>query len=212
MREEWGPVLSPTTRVFHVSYDQIRNFTLRVPHHRLYGEDNITGRICVATSVENCINAKAGQASALELAVGNKLPLALFVYEAEVNRNDLIFPCVLQRDYGVSDAIMNQEYWLMKVPEFTERICFVNDAHFSYERNADTPKVSDIQLTEYSRLPSWSIQAHFQRTLKDEFSEYTTDEILMDLLEDMSCEESKQFLAKLRRDTYERILHSDEIK
>ena len=64
-------------KLYHVSYDPIPWFVLRVPDHRLPDEDCTTPRICLGDSVENCVNAKPDQATAMYLAkqFGVRIPM-----------------------------------------------------------------------------------------------------------------------------------------
>lgn len=102
-------------KLFHVSYDPIPCFTLRVPAHRLPDEDGKMPRI---DSIERCVNAKPGQATALYLAKKFWLKVPLYVYEFDTDdipAGALLEPQELSQLNKVADAERNHEYWLLTV-------------------------------------------------------------------------------------------------
>lgn len=103
-------------KLYHVSYDPIPWFVLRVPDHRLPDEDFTTPRICLSDSLENCVNAKPDQATALYLAKQFEVRVPLYVYEfdtADIPDGALVGPVALSQSGKVSDAEQHHEYWLL---------------------------------------------------------------------------------------------------
>lgn len=100
--------------LYHVSYDRIPRFRLRVPKNRLYGEDGTVPRICLSTSIEQCVNAKPSSAQALYQARELDLPMALYVYtfrSEDIPEGKLLAPEDL---HGlVPDVEDSHEYWLL---------------------------------------------------------------------------------------------------
>lgn len=103
-------------KLYHVSYDRIPEFELRIPQNRLPGEDSSIPRICLSTSIERCINAKPSQGQALYIAQQFRLRTALYIYEfdsSDIPADKLIRPDKLRRQFGVLDARVNGEHWLL---------------------------------------------------------------------------------------------------
>lgn len=103
-------------KLYHVSYDPIWFFNPRVPKSRLPMEDAETPRICLSDRIERCVNAKPCQAQALCLAKEYGLRVPLYVYEFDTDDippDLLVGPDELVGQYGVIDAKLNHEYWLL---------------------------------------------------------------------------------------------------
>lgn len=103
-------------KLYHVSYDRIENFVLRIPQNRLPMEDSATPRICLSTSIKRCVNAKPSQGEALYIAQEQGLRVAFYVYEFDtesIPAKNLIPPKTLKEHYGVLDAEQNEEYWIV---------------------------------------------------------------------------------------------------
>lgn len=108
-------------KLFHVSYDRVLYFKPHIPKYRLPGEDAVTPRICLSTSIERCVNAKPHQAQALYLAREFGFRMPVYVYEFDtgnIPKDKLLGPNQLKDQYYVEDAVENNEYWLLqdKVP------------------------------------------------------------------------------------------------
>lgn len=117
--------------LYHVSYTKVQQFQLRVPPHRLDNENGSMLRICCSTSIENCIMSKPGQTKFLDLCLQYKLPCILYIYRFDMNpaSHDLMFPEKLEKQYGVKDATLLQEHWIMNhVPPCKETVCKVTEA------------------------------------------------------------------------------------
>jgi hypothetical protein len=113
--------------LFHVSFNYLdkRDFTLRVPSHRLDGEDDRTGRISFAETLEGCFNSMPDGASALRGMIKGateewKRPL-FFVYMVVVsdrNKDGFVTPYELKYNHGVKDADVNREHWAVnRIPD-----------------------------------------------------------------------------------------------
>lgn len=175
--------------LLHVSYDPVRKFVPRVPKNRLEIEDAITPRICVAPTIVDCINAKFGQAAPLIFAKEQSIPIVLYVYEfdkAEYTLNKTAYnPCRVQQDFGVIDAILNAESWLLTSPlTVKKRVVVVEDFELAQTApDAKYPRVKSIQITERQRRPSKSIQFFAKEVNKRTGTHFGTDYIFTSLYE-----------------------------
>ena len=153
--------LKETISLYHLSYDPIEQFSLRVPKYRVPGEDDSVRRICLAPCIEDCINAKPGRGEIAQIALERKIPLVLYLYKVEMPRRNpcLIHPVSVYRDYGVSDAIHNQEYWLTRVPEFEEHMLLLCSAKF-VDTSCQYPTIQDVATRPITDLPEFCAQ-HF---------------------------------------------------
>lgn len=181
--------------LLHLSYDPISVFEPRVPGQRLDGEDGETKRICLAPDIESAINAKVDRATAVQVALKRKIPLALYVYTAKIPRQDLVLPITLYRNHGVKDAILNQEYWVLSVPNFEEHILVVDDAVFDMYPDWPSPMVKHIVTHEVASLPAACIQTTVQKVNALKGTHYTTD-FLLSTLEDI-----KKYYHNLKRNS-----------
>ena len=104
--------------LIHVSFDEAASFTLRVPEHRLPGEDSTTGRICVTDSIPHSIAATPGIIKIVIHCCEIGYEPILHVYEiTPAKRADVI------RDTSelVPDGKRNHEMWLVGEPLRVER-------------------------------------------------------------------------------------------
>lgn len=171
-------------KLYHVSYDKIDSFKLRIPDSRIPGEDAITPRICFSSSVTDCINAKPGQATALKIAQDAELPLAIYVYEidrSEYERDkELISPITLYRSYGLKDAINNLEYWLLTEPKsITENRYEISDAIIKKGKAIQGyPVVVSLSLTEQESLEARALE-YLTEKARSIVPDVTTDLLLL---------------------------------
>lgn len=117
--------------LYHVSFDPVKKFVLRVPRHRCPGEDSTTKRICLSEEVNKAITAMAGGGQALRgmLRAKNKITPILHIYMCEADAS-FIPPEDVQNMYHVVDAVHNREWWAIKIPKFKHRIINVLNAEF----------------------------------------------------------------------------------
>ena len=139
--------------LFHVSYDPIPRFQLRVPEYRLVGEDDRTPRICLSDSIERCVNAKPSRAEALYLAKKYGLRMPLYVYEFEpedIPAGALVGPWELTGWGKVSDAELYHEHWLLdaNVPYREVRYEFVGGIFLPPEEASGHPSVLHLGLSQ----------------------------------------------------------------
>lgn len=173
--------------LYHVSYDHLTGFQLRVPRHRVPGEDAMTPRICLTTSIERCINAKPFMAQALYLAREIGAPMALYIYQfqsEDVPDGKLLPPDQIP----VPDSQQNQEYWLLdpSVPYLETRLectggCFLPP-------NETSPYAEAIRLDlreEESAIARWIEQsaAKYNQTRKPEERPVTSDLVMVSLVD-----------------------------
>lgn len=129
-------------KLYHVSYDPIPMLKPRVPDHRLPDEDCSTPRICLSDTIENCVNAKPGQATPLYLAEQFGLRVPLYVYEfdtEDIPYGALLEPKELTHSGKVSDAEYNHEYWLLDAESHTWKPDLnFSEVVFSHQRSLGT--------------------------------------------------------------------------
>lgn len=140
-------------KLYHISYDKVLNFVLRVPKNRLPEEDSTTPRICLSTSIEKCVNAKPNQAQALYLAKKQSFRMAMYVYEFhtdEIAEDKLIGPKQLKEKYHVLDAINNNEYWLLdcNVPYQEMRYEVIDGVFLSPDKDRPYPQALKLKLVQ----------------------------------------------------------------
>lgn len=168
-------------RLLHLSYDPVEKFTLRVPECRLKEEDGVTKRICLASTIEDAINAKPGSAGVLRITQQRRIPLLLYVYEASIPRESLVLPVEVYRKYGVKDAIYNQEYWATEVPAFREYIFVVDSAEFFQHPRFVEPRVKNVKVHKCGERPAFCAQDWVQALNKVLSRQYPTDMLLSQL-------------------------------
>lgn len=88
----------------------INKFELRVPQSRMTGEDSKTLRVCASKSLSGCLSAVPWQED-IEYMDDNCI---LRVYEFEVSDEDVINSEYLYENALVDDAMITEEYWIMK--------------------------------------------------------------------------------------------------
>lgn len=115
------------TLLYHVSLEPVCHLIPRVPESRAPGEDNTRKRICLSTSIENCINAMPGSGSSLLCLRRLGITPVLFVYRVQVrwNADYLVYPHQIK--HLVCDAEETKEHWLLKSPSFISRFAMKVD-------------------------------------------------------------------------------------
>lgn len=116
-------------KLYHISFDideRIKVFTPRIPDTAGVGEDKTIKRICLADSVEHCLQAISPAQRDVE--VGS----LFYLYEFSIPRNNLICLEELYAKNLVPDATENNEFWCTKDLYPTDcKLCRIKD--FSYE-------------------------------------------------------------------------------
>ena len=175
-------------RVYHVSYDHVPVFTPRIPRCLLHSEDETTPRICFAQTIKQCINAKGGNATAIRNAIEiGDFSLLLFVYSIDLSnyqQEEWIGPCELVKNYGVLDAEINKETWLLVPPRDLREEILVVDSATTFPVEADKVQswtIKHLVTHPVSSVPENSWQ-HFLRTnVPAIVDKYGIDTILSDL-------------------------------
>lgn len=120
--------------LWHISFEPIQKFKLRVPKQRMEKEDGITSRICLCDSVKECFNAMPSGGLALQGLLRTKAITDKIVYayslHADLPDTRIIEPHELASDYGVKDALDTGEHWALLKPKFTEQILRIEWANF----------------------------------------------------------------------------------
>ena len=176
---------------YHVSYDRVPKFVLRVPKNRLYGEDDVTPRICLSTSIEQCVNAKPFSAQALYLAREFGLAMALYVYtfrSEDIPEGRLLGPEGLVD--LVPDALESNEYWLLDpdVPYTEERLVCTgglflpNDDEYLYAE-AQKLALSKEDLPSASWLEK-AVRAYNRERVAEEV--LTSDKVMVSMADQLA--------------------------
>lgn len=92
--------------LYHVSFSEVppTEFTPRVPDIPDTGEDNVTPRICLSSSV-------AGAVQAIYTSIYPHAGMEFWLYEFHLPDEVLLTPQELYDTKKVPDALENQEYW-----------------------------------------------------------------------------------------------------
>lgn len=130
-------------KLYHVSYNRVDSFSPRIPKEIIPGEDTHIPRICFATNIVKCINAKPRKAEGIKTAIENNLPFGIYVYEIDsenyIQEKELLTPEFLYSSKLLADAKLNDEYWLLISPKEIKETRYelesakLEKCHYSYE-------------------------------------------------------------------------------
>lgn len=160
--------------LWHVSFEPIKQFELRVPAHTIKGEDNKTPRICMTESVESCINAMPAGGYALKgLMSLPKSERIIFAYTC-LDEYKLIEPNELVEKYGVLDAKATTEHWLLEIPKLKEVAFKVYDAKWHKQTDSFGNKGIVIDYLDYdvTKNPTSARKDRLKQMLPDIFKQY----------------------------------------
>lgn len=113
-------------KMYHVSlniFDDIKEFYPRVPKTTMKGEDTTTERVCVAKTIEDCLNAllywdslrmRLTDNYEINWGIMSKCQRVFKIYEFDIEKDFLISPKDLYERNLVPDALLNNEYWCTK--------------------------------------------------------------------------------------------------
>lgn len=187
--------------LYHVSYDRIPRFRLRVPQNRLYGEDGKIPRICLSTSVERCVNAKPLSAQALYQARELDLPMALYVYtfcSEYIPEGKLLSPEDL---HGlVPDAEDSREYWLLDpdVPYTESRFVCIGGIFYPNDAMHYAEAIKLFLTEEDIPAAAWLEQAIAAYNRKHPSCEpLTSDRAMVNMADKIAL--AREFLSKEER-------------
>lgn len=188
-------------RLYHVTTDihepVVKTFYPRVPDSIALGEDSRIPRICLSTSVANCIRAVCCNA----LRVGR----VLRIYTTEVtgkNFRDFIPPCVLYTEGLVFDALSNEECWCLVPLKMESKLyCVYN---FESEHAINWTCVSLSRMFEIVRkyVPTEVYDIYAEQSSEKMFSSATrwlegrglyneSDDLYEDVVADWHCHTHK---------------------
>lgn len=145
--------------LLHLSYDPVPQFSPRVPQIRAPGEDGKTKRICLSPTIEDAINSKPGHAAMVFAAMYYRLPIALFIYRAEIPVEDVLFPEELAKEYGVKDAPLNHEHWVLSTPNFSQEIWVLDNVIPETGFLKSVPRVEMIETHKVDEMPPYCLQS-----------------------------------------------------
>ena len=174
-------------KLYHVSYDPVSELIPRVPQHRMIAEDNTVRRICFSTSIEKCIEAKPGGNLPIYLMFENGFHPLLFVYEIDTDAlpaECIIGPTVLHEQFGVDDAIENDEHWIIDtVIHPREIVREVLDVEWT---SLDDPHINYLELTSDISDDCKYVHKFMSCMCEQSEEDYTTDTIIINMIEDIA--------------------------
>lgn len=119
--------------LYHVTdnLDQpdVHRFVPRIPACAACDENKTIPRICMAPSIELCLQAMSCDSRCNCLSAGGMIK----VYSGDFDENDLITPQELFENNYVPDALENQEYWVTRPVILSSRIYEVQDFEHEYD-------------------------------------------------------------------------------
>lgn len=107
-------------KLIHVSFDEVENFTPRVPEQRCPNEDETIPRICVAPTIRNALSAIPQAGEVIYYMERLHLPIVIHAYYIESD-SVLMSKEVVDK---VPDAMGTKEMWVTKVPDMVRRVDF----------------------------------------------------------------------------------------
>ena len=107
-------------KLIHVSFDEVENFTPRVPEQRCPNEDETIPRICVAPTIRNALSAIPQAGEVIYYMERLHLPIVIHAYYIESD-SVLMSKEVVDK---VPDAMGTKEMWVIKVPDVVRRVDF----------------------------------------------------------------------------------------
>lgn len=122
-----------TNILYHVSFDPVKKFDLRVPKSRCPGEDKKTPRICFSERMELAVSSmpQGGQALRGMLNLKGMITPILHCYmcaDWEQPHGTFLPPDKIKNKVG--DAEGTREWWAIKIPKVNHVIMQVFDATF----------------------------------------------------------------------------------
>jgi hypothetical protein len=124
--------------LYHVSFDPVEEFILRIPKNRCPGEDDVTPRICFAEGLHLAVSSmpQGGQAlrGMLEFnekyKVKTKITPILHCYMCREWEQPGVFLPPEQIKDKVGDAEGTREWWAIKIPKVNHVMMQIFDAKF----------------------------------------------------------------------------------
>lgn len=133
-------------KVYHITTDcsnpKIMQFIPRVPETASEKEDKETPRICLATSVANCIKAHSMRS---EILFNGRCIRVYSTVVAKYNYKDFIPPIYLYKNALVFDAIENQECWCTKPITMDSAVYRVDDFQYEHAINWSCVSIEKLQ-------------------------------------------------------------------
>lgn len=171
-------------KLTHVSNDNnIKAFVPRIPKYRVLGENGTLPRICTSTNVLGCIKAFPYRSDLVKKASAKHIGAYLVIYEFYERKKNTLSPKDVY-SLGVSDAIENQEYWIVKGSRpYRKQIIRVTDFKLSKYNKYTWEYYGDVVKLDYQN----SIEGYL-RILEDTIYEYRYYQKLKRLFEKLGVE------------------------
>ena len=107
-------------KLIHVSFDEVENFTPRVPQQRCPNEDETIPRICVAPTIRNALWAIPQSGEVIHYMKMLNLPVIIHAYYIKCDQ--FLMPEEIVDK--VPDAMGTKEMWVTEIPDSVRRVDF----------------------------------------------------------------------------------------
>lgn len=159
-------------KLYHVTFDlnepDKKLFYPRVPKTAGTGEDKSLKRICLAPTIEECMQALPSDKR--KLRNGEKFR----IYEVEIDDNDpnLVYPEEIFNKGYVPDALENHEFWYKENLLMDSIIVEIQNFNYDYEIAWSCVKLSDLRniVKELSEEKNLEEKNYLNKILSKNFS------------------------------------------
>lgn len=206
-------------KFYHVSIDVFKNinlFTPRIPHSTMSVEDTTISRICVSTSIEDCLNGIQYFSILREslflspednYSFIENINRIVKVYEFEYCKDNLKIPNEISD--LVPDSIQTNEYWILEdLKPINSYIINITDikTEFDCKSNYELYKITNIKydIVSISDISSTAILTITNKEMLNEIYNENTLSIPLILNENSLIIKTKNF--PLLKEHYKKIL------
>lgn len=117
--------------LFHIPFKSVKQFILRIPQHRIQGENNTVKRICFSENVKKAINASPCGGNIIKGMLICRTIVTPIVHMYVCNTKDnpeiqFIQLDVVYNRYHVRDAEFTREWWALGIPKMKHFIFYRN--------------------------------------------------------------------------------------
>lgn len=160
--------------LFHLSFDPVDRFELRVPQYRCALEDSSTPRICLSERLDRALYAipQGGSAAQklLEFGAVAAPVLHLYLCDTAEDPDGFLPPETLEERFNVFDAAYSREWWALKVPTFVHQIVRLTSIKVRRKKDPfgkEVVLVDDIQYRFCSGLPQNAPERVCKRAIEE---------------------------------------------
>ena len=201
-------------KLYHISLKRVDKFVKGIPASRRLEEDTITPRICLSDELRLCLSAvewgtagKDGELDDLISFRDDEIRL-IWVYEFEVDNNDLISPQQLYKSNKVIDAEATHEYWyigeeplipvreyLIRVTDYTEDSLFIPSYKLSLLGDENYKKYHDVNNGIYATTINVIEEIEYEEVKYNQEKILYGNSFLMEFKDDIS-EDIQEIITK----------------